>query len=201
MNPKRIVGLTGNIATGKSVILHLAAERGALTIDADREVHAILATDDAVQQAIRAAFGAEVFTPEGSIHRPALGQRVFADPSQLQILESIVHPVVRRRILEQVRASTATIIFIEAIKLLEGPLKDACNQIWVTTCAPHIQIERLVHGRGLDAAAARQRVLAQSPQADKIALADVVIDTNGTMSDTVAQFEKAWRELMSGEIG
>lgn len=195
MNPKRIVGLTGNIATGKSVVLHLAAEHGALTIDADREVHTILSADVAVQTAIRAAFGAAVFTPDGAIHRPTLGQRVFADPSQLKILESIVHPVVRRRILEQVQTSAATIIFIEAIKLLEGPLKDACNQIWVTTCAPHTQIERLMHGRGLDANTAHQRVLAQSPQADKIAQADVVIDTNGTMPDTVAQFEKAWAML------
>ncbi len=196
MKPKIIVGLTGNIATGKSVILRLAAERDALVIDADKVVHAILADDAAVQAAIRAAFGAGVFQADGSLHRPALGQQVFGDPAQLQTLESIVHPVVRRRIIEQIRHSQATIIFIEAIKLLEGPLKDECDQIWVTFCSPYTQIERLRQGRGLDEDTARQRVAAQSPQADKIAQADVVIDTNGTMSATIAQFERAWANLV-----
>ncbi len=192
-----IVGLTGNIATGKSVLMQLAAARGALTIDADKVVHTILRQDVAVQAAIRAAFGAEVMQPDGSINRAALGQVVFGDPARLQQLESIVHPVVRRQILDQVRSSDAPIIFIEAIKLLEGPLKEACDAIWVTFCSPYTQIERLKRHRGLDERTARQRVEAQSSQMDKIAQADVVIDTNGEMSATVAQFETAWRTLQT----
>lgn len=194
-NHSLIVGLTGNIATGKSVLMRLAAEKGALTIDADQVVHAILRQDAAVQAAIQAAFGPEMLQPDGSINRTALGQVVFSDPARLRQLESIVHPVVRRQILEQVRHSDAPIIFIEAIKLLEGPLKEVCDYIWVTFCSPYTQIERLKRYRGLDERNARQRVEAQSSQLDKIAQADVVIDTNGEMSATVAQFETAWRTL------
>ena len=91
-----IIGLTGNIATGKSAVMHLAAEQGALTIDADKLAHEVLANDKTVQEAIVAAFGAAVRREDGRIDRAALGQIVFADAQALQTLEAIVHPAVRR---------------------------------------------------------------------------------------------------------
>jgi dephospho-CoA kinase len=192
---KIVIGLTGNIATGKSAIMALAAERGARTIDADKVVHTLLATDQAVKAAIRAAFGDSIFDSDGNLVRGELGKLVFADAEALRRLEAIVHPATRQEITRQVSTSDATITVLEAILLLEGPLHELCDQIWVTTCSAETQLERLMTYRNMPEALARQRIVAQAPQADKIARADVVIDTNGAMDATVAQFEQAWREL------
>lgn len=197
-SPRKIViGLTGNIATGKSTVMQLAAARGADTIDADKVAHGILA-QPAVQDAIRATFGDGVFSADGHVNRAALGQIVFSDPSALQKLEQITHPAVRAHIRQQIADSSATIVMVEAIKLLEGPLHTACDTIWVTTCAPETQIDRLIAYRGLSRVDAEIRVRAQAPQADKIARADVVIDTDGPFSETKAQFERAWATLPDG---
>ena len=189
---RRIIGLTGNIATGKSAIMRLAAERGALTIDADRVVHELLATDAAIQGEVVAAFGPGVRRADGGIDRAALGRIVFGDAERLGQLEAILHPAVRLEIARRVQASDAPVIVIEAIKLLEGPLAALCDQVWVTACARETQMARLRVCRGLAAADAAARIDAQGPQADKIARADVVIYTDGLLRETEEQFAAAW---------
>lgn len=192
---KVIVGLTGNIATGKSAVMRMAADRGALTIDADKVVHEIMDTDEEMQAALAVAFGAEVRREDGRINRKALGKIVFDDPAALQDLEAIVHPAVRRVVAERIVESDKTTIFLEVIKLLEGDLAAICHQIWVTRCSPQRQLERLRICRGMETAAATTRIKAQSPQEEKVAQADIVIDTNGYMKDTEVQFRFAWRRL------
>lgn len=192
---KYIIGLTGNIATGKSAIMKLARQRGALAIDADKIVHEILAQDKDVQAAIVDAFGSAVQQADGSIDRPALGQIVFGDTQALQYLEAIVHPAVHRRVLDRIAGSTASIVIIEAIKLLEGKLRRACDTIWVAHCSREKQLERLQVCRGLDAETAALRVDAQAPQEEKIRQADVIIDTGGLMEKTRQQFESAWANI------
>lgn len=201
MSGRVIIGLTGNIATGKSAIMRLAAERGALTIDADRVVHELLDGDAAIQTAVADAFGPGVRRADGRIDRAALGAIVFGDAEQLGRLEALLHPVVRAEIGRRVAATDAPVVMIEAIKLLEGPLAAVCRQVWVTTCARETQLERLRVCRGLDEATAVARVEAQSLQADKIARADVVIATDGLMTQTQAQFETAWGELQMTSDG
>jgi dephospho-CoA kinase len=125
-----------------------------------------------------------------------LGKIVFGNPQALRRLESIVHPAVRERLALMLQETTAEFVFIEAIKLLEGPLRQLCDQIWVTTCSRDRQLERLRVCRGLDAATAVSRVEAQSPQAEKVTQADVLIDTDGLMRDTEQQFERAWLQLV-----
>ncbi|MBP6016385.1 MAG: dephospho-CoA kinase [Candidatus Promineofilum sp.] len=195
MSGRVIIGLTGNIATGKSVVMRLAAERGALTIDADHVVHELLSGDAAIQSAVVDAFGPDVRRVDGRIDRAALGGIVFGDAEQLERLEALLHPAVRSEIGRRVAATDASVVMIEAIKLLEGPLAAVCHQVWVTACTRETQLERLRVCRGLDEAAAVVRVEAQLPQADKIARADVVIDTDGPIVRTQAQFEAAWNEL------
>ncbi|MFQ5421836.1 MAG: dephospho-CoA kinase, partial [Anaerolineae bacterium] len=112
---KVIVGLTGNIATGKSAVMRMAADRGALTIDADKVVHEIMDTDEEMQAALAVAFGAEVRREDGRINRKALGKIVFDDPAALQDLEAIVHPAVRRVVAERIVESDKTTIFLEVI--------------------------------------------------------------------------------------
>lgn len=192
---KTIVGLTGNIATGKSAVMRMAAERGALTLDADRLVHQILDTDSNIQEAIVEVFGPEVRKADGRINRAALGTIVFSNAEALRDLERMVHPAVRSEIVRLVDESEANVVFIEAIKLLEGGLARECDQVWVTRCPQYYQIERLIVCRGMDWETASMRVNAQSSQEDKVARADVVIDTDGTLADTLGQFELAWERL------
>ncbi len=192
---KVIIGLTGNIATGKSAVMGLAREAGALTIDADKIVHELMDRDKPLQEAIAAEFTSRVRKADGRIDRDLLGQLVFADSDQLALLESIVHPAVRREVDKRILQSDASYVMIEAIKLLEGDMPKACHQVWVTRCDRQKQLERLRVCRGMETSAAANRIKAQGAQEEKIAFADVVIDTNGLMNDTQAQFEVAWGRL------
>jgi dephospho-CoA kinase len=192
---KRVIGLTGNIATGKSAIMRLAAERGALTIDADEVVHDLLNGNKVIQEAVEDTFGQEVRLADGRIDRAVLGRIVFDDQPALRRLEGLLHPAVRAEIERRVAASPAQVVMIEAIKLLEGPLAAGCDQIWVTTCTPETQMARLQVCRGMNAGTAAARIKAQGPQAEKLVRADVVIHTDGLMAETQAQFAQAWEQL------
>lgn len=193
---KFVVGLTGNIATGKSAVMDLAASRGALVIDADKIVHQLFAYDAEVQDLVEATFGSAVRRDDDTIDREKLGALVFNNRWKMSILESIVHPVVRQVLINTIDQSETPIIFIEAIKLLESSLARECDQIWVTRCPRDVQITRLMTYRDMDEEAATRRVDAQPPQDEKVAAADVVIDTIGTLKDTANQFDKAWAELL-----
>ena len=192
---KTLVGLTGNIATGKSTVMRMAADAGALTIDADKIVHQLLDGDGELQAAVAAAFGPAVRRANGTIDRTALADIVFSNPERLRELERLVHPAVRRQIRKQIDDSDATVVFVEAIKLLEGGLAELVDQVWVTRTQRRTQIERLMVCRGMDAETAAMRVNAQPPQEAKVARADVVIDTDGTMESTREQFALAWERL------
>ena len=192
---KVIVGLTGNIATGKSTVMQMAEKRGALTLDADLVVHEILATDPGAQRSVFDAFGVGVQLPNGAIDRAALAAIVFNDEEALRRLELILHPRVRSRLIRRIERHQETVVLIEAIKLLEGGLAAECDQIWVTRCPVATQVERLMTYRNLDEETARTRVNAQSDQGLKVAVADVVIDTGGTLDQTRAYFEMAWKRL------
>lgn len=195
---KQIIGLTGNIATGKSAIMRMAEEQKALTLDADKIVHQIMDTDPSMQAAIAVAFGSHVRKPDGRIDRAVLASIVFKDAKALHDLEQMLHPAVRTEIIQRINNHPAKVVMIEAIKLLEGGLAQECDQIWVTTCSRVRQIERLIICRGMDEETATLRVNVQPPQEEKIAKSDVVIDTNGTIADSRLAFERAWARL--GEI-
>jgi dephospho-CoA kinase len=200
---KVIIGLTGNIATGKSAVMRMAGDQGALTLDADKVVHQILATNQEAQAAIIKQYGDEVTGSDGRINRAALAAVVFRDDLALRALEKILHPIVRSVIFAHVNDNDANVVMIEAIKLLEGNLAKECDQIWVTRCPKVKQIERLMVCRGMDSETAAIRVNAQSSQEQKVAVADVVIDTNGTMADTRQLFDIAWERIvqqLSGDI-
>ena len=175
--------------------MRLAAEAGALTLDADKIVHYITDTNQEIQAAIAVAFGSHVRRPDGRINRAALGEIVFADPQAMRDLENILHPIVREETINTINTIDCSVIFIEAIKLLETGLADGCDQVWVTRCPAKRQLERLVLCRGMDLQMARGRIQAQPSQEEKIARADVVIDTNTTMAGTRQQFDSAWQRL------
>ena len=190
-----VVGLTGNIACGKSTVLNHLARLGAGIIDADAVTREVQRRDGPAFAPIVAAFGPEIVGPDGELDRRALGNRVFADRAALVRLEQIVHPFVRRAIVERLAGLPQPIVFIDAIKLLESPLLALCREIWVVTCTPEQQVARLMASRGLSEAEARLRVDAQAPQAAKVARAAVVIDNSGAVTETLSQVDSAWIRL------
>ena len=191
-----VVGLTGNIAAGKSVVGHMLSEMGAEHIDADRLAHQVMAAGTPTCERIAAAFGTQILRPDGSIDRGRLGSIVFDDADALARLEAIVHPEVIARTRQLIAASKAAVIVVEAIKLIEsGMVVQLCDSLWVVTVSRAAQIRRLVEQRRLSYEEAVLRIDAQPPQEAKVARADVVIHNDGSLESTRQQVIEAWREV------
>ena len=196
---KYVIGLTGNIATGKSVIRKMLEHLGAYGIDADALSHRAIAKEAPGFQSVVDTFGTWVLGADGQIDRAKLGRLVFSDAEALATLESIVHPLVRQAVDILVRRSRQKIIVIEAIKLLESPLRQACDALWVSYAPPEVQLMRLVKKRGMSIDAARQRVRAQASQEEKVAAANVVIRNDGTFENAWSQVSAAWQSQFALE--
>ena len=193
---RTVIGLTGNIGTGKSTVLEILHQFGARTIDADKIAHQVIQPGGRAYDAIVTTFGGEILDKEGFIDRTMLGQIVFEDPDQLQALERIVHPAVFGQISSELVEATEAVIVIEAIKLLEaGMAITLCDQVWVVTTDEEQQVQRLMESRKMSRDAAEARMMSQSPQAFKISQADVVLDNNGNLDDLTAQVKRAWNAL------
>jgi dephospho-CoA kinase len=192
---KYVIGLTGNIATGKSVVRKMLEHLGAYGIDADALGHRAIAMDAPGYQNVVDTFGRWILGPDGQIDRAKLARLVFSDSDARVQLESIVHPLVRQAVDLLIRRTTHKIIVVEAIKLLEGPLRQACDTIWVTYAQKEVQISRLTKKRGMSTAVAHQRLNAQPPQDEKVKVANTVITNEGSFEDTWRQVAKAWKEL------
>jgi len=192
---KFVIGLTGNIATGKSVVRKMLEHLGAYGIDADALGHRAIAKDAPGYKPVLDTFGRWILAPDGQIDRTKLARVVFSDPDALGQLETIVHPLVRQAVDILIRRSSQKVIVVEAIKLLEGPLRQACDTIWVTYARKEAQISRLTQKRGMGSAVAHQRVNAQPSQTEKVEAANTVIYNEGSFEDTWMQVTKAWQAL------
>jgi dephospho-CoA kinase len=177
------IGITGPIGCGKSQVARWLGERpGVVVVDADHEARLVLAPGTPEVEAVYARFGGELRRADGELDRAALGRLVFADPEALTDLESIVHPAVRPRILAAIEGAgngAAEAVIIEAIKLVEGGLSELCDEVWLVTCDPAAQLERLV-GRGTASADATARIQAQGDLVERLRpRATWVLDTGG----------------------
>ncbi len=195
------IGLTGPIGCGKSTVAGWLGERpGVVTIDADVLARAVLAPDTVEVTAVYARFGEGLRGTDGALDRAALGRIVFADAAALAALESIVHPAVRMRIIEAIRTAERTgarVVVIEAIKLVEGGLSALCDEIWLVTCDPAIQLHR-VAGRGGTSGDADRRIVAQGDLAARLRPhASRIIDTSGSIADTRRSVDLAADELVA----
>ena len=193
---KLLLGLTGNIACGKSTVLQRLGELGAYTIDADAAIHTILKHDGPAYEPVVAEFGKGILQPDGEIDRRALGKIVFSDPRKLRRLEEIEHPIVRRYIDNLIKDAPAPVVALDAIKLIEAGWADKCDAVWVVTCTRPQQLERLMRTRGYSREEAEMRIDAQSPQQAKVARADTVIDNSGTLTHTYHQVDAAWQAFL-----
>ena len=192
---KKVIGLTGNIATGKSVVRRMLEHLGAYGIDADALSHRAIAKGAPGYQPVIETFGKWILDDKGEIDRVKLGKLVFGDPAALAQLEAIVHPLVEHAIDLMVQRSSQEVIVIEAIKLLETDLGKACDTIWVTDSPEDVQVARLQRKRGLSREDALQRIRAQSEQARKVAAAHTLIDNTGSFEDTWIQVVAGWKVI------
>jgi dephospho-CoA kinase len=192
-----VVGLTGNIGTGKSTVTQMLSELGAEVIDADKVAHEVMQAGTPVHAEIVEAFGRELLSSDGEIDRKRMGALVFADPAALARLEALTHPATITAIGHRIGISSAPVVVVEAIKLIESGMAAVYDSVWVVTCTPEQQIRRIMAQRGLSRQEAEQRVRAQPSQAEKIAYADVVIDNSGSLSRTRKQVRAAWECLIA----
>lgn len=191
------VALTGGIATGKSLSLAHFAALGVPVVDADVLARQIVAPGSPALAAVRARFGAPILAADGSLDRAALGRIVFSDRAARADLEAIVHPAVYRRIGEWFfTLPPGTTVAIADIPLLfeTGHTPDF-HRVIVCACAPAEQLRRLMARDRLSEAEARARLNAQWPINEKVARADYVISTDGTMADTEAQVRTVYARL------
>src|SRR6266705_4576720 len=190
----RIIGLTGNIACGKTAVGKMLLEMGAERyIDADAVVHKLYEAGQAIAVKVAEAFGPGVVASNGDIDRKALGTVVFQDAEAMHRLEEIVHPAVSQALLNELASvSPSGIVVIDAVKLLEGGSGKFCQSKWMVVCPEELEYERLVVRNNLNPEEAWARIRAQPSVVDRLSLVDEVIDNSGSLDDTRKQVALAY---------
>ncbi len=194
-----LIALTGGIASGKSTIARRLASRGAVIVDADQIVRDVQAPGSPVLQRIAQTFGAEVLNADGSLDRAALGSRVFGDPEWLAALNAIVHPAVRaesaRRFSEAFAQDADAVVVYDVPLLVEARVDDPWDLIVVAHAPAAERRRRLIELRGMDERAAQERIDAQVSDEQRLAIANEVIRTGGSLAETEAQTDALWERI------
>jgi dephospho-CoA kinase len=195
-----MLGLTGNIASGKTTVGLLLLELGATVYeDADQTVHELYLPGQPLVARLADAFGPGILDAAGGVDRQRLGAIVFGDPAALRRLEDLVHPAVRAALMERLRQIPPDGIgVLDAVKLVEAGYAPFCQGVWVVTCPEATQLERMVRERGLSLAEARARLDAQPPLGPKLAAATEVIDNSGTLEQLRERVSAAWGRFVAG---
>lgn len=177
----KIIGLTGGIATGKSTVSNYLKTKGIKIIDADLVARQVVEPGTKGLAIVKAAFGANVIKPDGTLDRSALGKIVFASQADRQKLNQILHPLIHKTIqsqLAQYKAQQWPIVVLDVPLLFETGWDQWCDLTWVVACSPERQLARLMARDQLDQAAAQARIDAQYPLTEKMAQADLVLMNN-----------------------
>ncbi|MGV0099145.1 dephospho-CoA kinase [Streptomyces californicus] len=191
------VGLTGGIGAGKSEVSRLLVERGAVLIDSDRIAREVVEPGTPGLAAVVEEFGPDILTAEGTLDRPALGALVFADDQRRAALNAIVHPLVGARAAELERAAPEDAVVVHDVPLLtENGLAPFYDLVVVVDASAETQLDRLVMLRGMTESDARARMAAQATREERRAVADLVVDNDGTHEALVEQVDAVWDELV-----
>ncbi|WP_092919501.1 dephospho-CoA kinase [Agrococcus baldri] len=200
-----LLALTGGIASGKSTIAARLAERGAVVIDADALVRELQQPGQPVLAAIAAEFGDHLLLPDGALDRAALGAVIFADDDARHRLNAIVHPAVGEESARRFRAAFAAdadaVVVYDVPLLVEARPDDPWDLVVVAHAPAETRIRRLVELRGMDEADARARVASQASDERRLAIADVVIETEGELAATLEQVDRLWERLVQHRVG
>lgn len=192
-----LVGLTGGIGSGKSTVARMLEARGAVVFDADALARQAVEPGTPGHDAVVERFGANVLGPGGDLDREALASIVFADPAARRDLEAIVHPEVRRLFAEGSEAyrDDDVVVVFSAPLLVETGMHTAFEVLVVVSTPVETQIERLLRDRGMREDSIRSRIAAQAPLEEKAAVADVIVDNEGTLEELEAQVDRLWNDL------
>ncbi|MGW9158414.1 dephospho-CoA kinase [Microbacterium sp. NPDC055665] len=197
-----LIALTGGIASGKSTIARRLAEHGAVIVDADQIVRDVQAPGSPVLERIAETFGASVIDGEGALDRAALGAKVFGAPELLRQLNAIVHPAVREESQRGFDAAFAAdedaVVVYDVPLLVEARVDDPWDLVVVAHAPASERLRRLIELRGMEEQAARERIDAQVSDETRLAIADVVIDTAGTLAHTHEQVDALWERIRRG---
>jgi len=195
-----VLGITGNIASGKSTVSRELARRGAIVVDADQLAREVVASGTSALKKIVEAFGKEILNNSGELNRDKLGQMVFADVKVRAMLNRIVHPEIAEksvaRLQELKQRTDIPLIVYEAPLLFEVGAESRVDQVLVVKIDPEEQLKRLRARDGLSDDAAQQRMVAQMPQQEKLSRADYVIDNSGSIEETLKQVDLLWPRLV-----
>lgn len=189
---KYVIGLTGNIATGKSVVRKMLEHLGAFGLDADGLAHQTIAKGGPAYAAVVKTFGEWLLTETGEIDRAKLARLVFTEPEALAKLEAVIHPLVSQALDFLIKRSQSKVVVVEAIKLIESGIAKDCDALWVVNAPEAMQVARLVEKRKLTEAQAKERIAAQPPQIEKVNAAKVVIANTGSFEDIWTQVQAAF---------
>jgi dephospho-CoA kinase len=197
-----LVGLTGGIGSGKSTVARLLEKRGAVVFDADLLAREAVEPGTPGHAALIERFGADVLAPGGELDREALASIVFADPSARRDLEQIVHPEVRRLFAEGSEAyrDTDRVVVFSAPLLVETGMHTAFEILVVVSATVATQIERLMRQRDMSESSIRARIEAQAPLEDKAAVADFLVDNEGTLDELESQVDRLWNDLSARPV-
>jgi dephospho-CoA kinase len=193
----KVIGLTGPIGAGKSVVAAMLRELGAKVLDADALVHDEQSRGTVGYSAIIQVFGTKILGDDKEVDRNKLAAEVFGDPAKLAKLERILHPRVIARVLEARKMlREGDVLVVEAIKLLESGLRNACDEVWVVVAPREMLLERLAP-RGLPRAEAELRLGAQHTEEEFRSAADVLIENDGDRDQLRARVRAEWERLSS----
>lgn len=194
----RILGITGNIACGKTAVGKMLLEMGAERyIDADAVVHGLYLSGQPIAVQVAQAFGSQVLASDGGVDRKALGDIVFQDRDAMRRLESIVHPAVGQAIANELAAvSSSGIAVIDAVKLLEGGSGAFCQSKWMIICTEEQELARLMARNNMSRDEALARLRAQPPVKPRLTLVDEVIDNSGSLEETRRQVAAAFERFI-----
>lgn len=191
------VGLTGGIASGKSTVSALLAERGAVVVDADVLAREVVGRGTPGLAAVVAEFGPELLTAEGDLDRPAMGSLVFGDAEARRRLEAIIHPLVHERAAElEAQAPEGSVVVHDIPLLAEGGRAEEFEVVVVVDAPADLQLSRMVGDRGWTPADAAARIAAQASRQDRLAIATYVIDNGGTLEELRARVEEVHAALL-----
>ena len=206
IDPERgmIVGVTGGIASGKSTVSRLLAEKGAFTINLDEIGHELLKRGSPVMDELLEAFGPDILDGSGNVSRQKLGAIVFSDDAALNRLNTIMHPPIVQRSQSEARQLVSEdpnrVVVIDVPLLIEGGRQELVDVIVVVTTSPENQLQRLLdrsieESRPLNHEEAQARISAQMPLSEKVKFAHFIIDNNGTLEELSHQVDQLWDEL------
>ncbi|MCH7811523.1 MAG: dephospho-CoA kinase [Chloroflexi bacterium] len=194
----RTIGVTGGIASGKSLATRQLAERGTVVIDADKIGHEAYRSGTETFRQVVEAFGVEIVGANGEIDRKALGAKVFADPAERRRLEEIVWPAMRKMMeerLEELRAKDVEIVVLEAALLIEADWLSLVDEVWLVLASPETARRRLMERNGLTAEQAESRLRSQLTNEKRRAYATVVIENDGSLEELRRAVGEAWAKL------